>query len=111
MRETKNEDLILILEYIPQTLSDKAFWDAGSFAHSFNGYEYAGSFDGCFEISQKVVSAIEENKTEDLTLSELRTCLFFHYRAVHHAGGPPNELRVNSLLELIRDRVSKNEME
>lgn len=111
MRETKNEDLILILEYIPQTLSDKEFWDAGSFAHSFNGYEYGGSFEGCSEIANKVDLAIEENNTQDLALSELRTCLFFHYRASHHTGSSPNELRVNTLLELIRDRVSKNEME
>lgn len=111
MRETKNEDLILILEYIPQTLSDKAFWDAGSFAHSFNGYEFGGSFEGCADISTKVRLAIEANKTEDLTLSELRTCLFFHYRAIRHNGNRPNEARVNILLELIRDRVSKNEME
>ena len=111
MRETKNEDLILILEYIPQTLSDKAFWSAGSFAHSFNGYEYAGSFEGCCEIADKVLLAIEEHKTQDLTLSELRTYLFFHYRAIRHAGGSPNEFRVNTLLKLIRDKVSKGEFE
>ena len=109
MHDTKNEDLTL--EYIPQTLSDKAFWDAGSFAHSFNGYEYAGSFEGCFEISQKVVSAIEEGKTVDFTLSELRTALFFEYRTSHHTGSRPNEFRVNTLLKLIRDKVSKGEFE
>lgn len=109
MRQIKNEDLIL--ELIPQTITEKNRMSVGGFALSFNGYEYGGSFERCAEIANKARLAIEENKTEDLTLSELRTCLFFHYRAVHHAGGPPNELRVNTLLELIRDRVSKNEIE
>jgi len=105
MSDIKNKDLIL--EYIPQTIADKP----GSFAHSFNGYEYGGSFEGCADISTKVVAAIEEDKVKDLTLSELRTCLFFHYRSAHHTGGPPNEFRVNKLLELIRDRVSTNKIE
>lgn len=105
MSDIKNEDLTL--ELIPQTIKDRP----GSFAHSFNGYEYGGSFEACVDISTKVRLAIEANKTEGLTLSELRTCLFFHYRAIRHNGDRPNEAKVNTLLELIRDRISKNNIE
>lgn len=109
MRQIKNEDLIL--ELIPQTITEKNRMSVGGFALSFNGYEYGGSFERCAEIANKARLAIEENKTEELTLSELRNCLFFHYRASYHTGSSPIELRVNTLLKLIRDRVSKNEME
>lgn len=103
MRYIKNEDLIL--DEIPMTLDEG---DVSHFSHTFNGYEYGGSFKGCADVSKKVQTAINEKETELITLSELRACLFFYYRALRH-GGEPDKSRVDNLLHLIRDRVQKKE--
>jgi hypothetical protein len=47
------------------------------FAHTFDGYEYWGSFKRCVEIA---------NQRLDSTLAELRTSLFFAFRAQRHGG-------------------------
>lgn len=104
MSEIKNNELKL--ENIPKSLED----GGGYFSHTFNGYKYGGSFKGCAEISKKVRLAIKENRSENLNLSELRTSLFFYFRALRH-GGDPEESRVNNLLKLIRERVEKGELE
>ena len=103
MSYIKNEDLVLA--EIPRTLEE----GASHFSHTFNGYEFGGSFQGGAAISKKVSLAIKENSTEELTLSELRTSLFFYYRALRH-GGEPNKARVDKLLELIRERVANNQL-
>ena len=99
----KNQDLKL--KDIPKTIEE----DIPSFSHTFNGYEFAGSFEGCSDISMKVKAAINNNTTKHLTLSELRTSLFFYYRALRH-GGEPEEARVDQLLALIRERVEDGDL-
>ena len=101
----KNEELKL--EEIPNVIEEGGLY----FAHSFNGYEYGGSFQGCADISKKVREAIINNKTEELTLSEIRTSLFFYFRAVRHGGGEPDKPRVDKLLSLIRQRVKNKKLE
>lgn len=101
----ENKDLVL--DEIPLTLEEEG---VSHFSHTFNGYEYSGAFKECADISKKVLMAIVEEKTDQLNLSEIRTCLFFHYRALRH-GGKPDKLRVDSLLNLIRDRVRKKKFE
>jgi len=105
MSYIKNEDLKL--EEIPKTLEDGGSY----FSHSFNGYEFGGSFKGCADISKIVQESIEVNKTEGLTLSEIRTSLFFYFRAVRHGGGEPDKSRVDKLLNLIRERVENKKLE
>lgn len=100
----KNEDLKL--EEIPKSLEE----EVANFSHTINRYEFGGTFKGCAEVSMQVQLAIKENKTERLTLSELRTCLFFHYRALRH-GGDINKARVDLLLKLIRIRVQNKKFE
>jgi len=104
MSYIKNEDLIL--EEIPSSLEEGGSY----FSHTFNGYEFGGSFKGCADISKKVREEIIKNNTKELTLSELRTSLFFYFRALRH-GGEPEKSRVDKLLKLIRERVAENKLE
>ena len=101
----KNEDLQL--DQIPQSADE----DVHHFAATFNGYAAAGSFEACAEISQKVMNAIASDETENLTLTELRTVLFFTYRASRHTGEPPEAATVKTLLSLIRARVEVERVE
>lgn len=104
MSYIKNEDLRL--DEIPKTLEEGGSY----FSHSFNGYEFGNSVQGAAEISRKVREAIKENKTEELTLSEIRTCLFFYFRALRH-GGEPDKSRIDKLLDLIQERVQNGKLE
>jgi len=105
MSYIKNENLIL--DETPYSLEEGGSY----FAHSFNGYEFGGSFKGCSDISKKVQKAIKENQTENLTLSEIRTSLFFYFRALRHGRAEPNKIRVDKLLSLIRERVGNKKLE
>jgi hypothetical protein len=96
----------LSLDTIPKTIEE----GASNFSHTFDGYKFGGSFKECANISKRVQVSILNRETDNLTLSELRTCLFFHYRALRH-GGEPNKERVNNLLNLIRNRVLNNRFE
>lgn len=104
MSYIKNEDLTL--EDIPSSLEEGGSY----FSHTFNGYEFGGSFKGCADVSNKVEDAISKDNIEELTLSELRTSLFFYFRALRH-GGEPEKSKVDKLLGLIRKRVSNNKLE
>ena len=99
----KNEDLTL--KAIPKTLEE----GGGPFSHTFNGYEFGGSLEGCADISKKVKAAINNNTTKHLTLSELRTSLFFYFRALRH-GGEVEKAKVDQLLALIRERVEQRDL-
>jgi len=69
-------------EYIPE-FDGKHIW---KFACSLDFYKYHDSFIKCAEVSEKVVEKISKNQTDELTLTELRTELFFHFRASRHTG-------------------------
>jgi hypothetical protein len=53
-----------------------------SFAASFDGYRYWGSFAKCFEVGR----LDQSRDLHELTLTELRTCLFCLYRSIAHDG-------------------------
>src|SRR5262245_33925323 len=77
-----------------------------SFAASFNGYEYWGSFNKCFDVGELA----RTKPLVDLTLTELRTALFCQHRSICHDDGDltPDDLpRARALLEEIRDRVKR----
>jgi len=85
-----------------------ACWNLiNKFAHTFNGYEEAGSFDKCAEV------ALSGNPQ---TLSELRMCLFFSARSARHGGGDSEHARAartrhaHSLLKRIRRKVERGEI-
>ena len=49
------------------------------FAHTMDGYEWAGSFEKCAEIAK--------SPNED-SIDELRAALFFFFRSMRHSGEP-----------------------
>lgn len=105
METIKNEDLKL--DKIPKSLEEGAV----HFAHTFNGYEFHGSFQKCGDVAKKVNKAIEQNETTELTLSELRTAIFFYFRAMRHGGTEPDKSIVDKFLNLIRDRVEQERLD
>jgi len=87
--------------------SDSAWSEIVAFAHSFNGYEQAGSFFKAAQIA---------NERRHGSLTDLRICLFFEQRRFHHCGNSPapdgKQLNyIRSLLELIRPRVMCGEFD
>jgi hypothetical protein len=75
-----------------------------SFAASFNGVEYWGSVEKCVEMG-----AIHPTRDlRELTLTQLRTCLFCLYRVLDDEDGnlgPDDLRRAKAILAEIRDRV------
>ena len=72
------------------------------FAHSFNGYEYAGSFEACAAIA---------NGDNARSLSELLCALFFEARRDPHSGGYTDvTATVRDLLRQIKDKVKHQEL-
>jgi hypothetical protein len=85
------------------------------FALTFNGYDHWGSFEACADVANRFIRAFEENRSisEDITLTELRTCLFFEQRRWHHAGELPDENAIeylNYLVDKIREYVDRNKL-
>jgi len=93
--------------------SKDATWSVAStlvpFAASFNGYEYWGSFDKCFEVGKLV----RTRDLKTLTLIELRTALFCLYRSIVHDGESTAEddRRAQVMIEEIRRRVKQRAFE
>ena len=70
------------------------------FAHTFDAYEYHGSFEAAAEIANRHASD---------TLTDLRTCLFFEIRRWRHFGQDPDpeaDRYIRGLVAEIRRRVS-----
>lgn len=105
MAYLKNEELRL------KDLSPEAIGGGGWLSGTFNGYEHAGGFQECAEISAHVNSAIENGNTENFTLSEFRATLFFYFRAIRHSNGSPDQAIVNNLVDLMRKRISQGRLE
>jgi len=96
MHEIPNHQLTL--DQIPDPNAED--WSWSDFAHSFNGYEAAGSFAACSAIADRIKADGSES------LSELRCALFFSARAARHSGwdGPTPE-EVRHLIREIRRKV------
>ena len=72
------------------------------FAHSFNGYENADSFEACAAIA---------NGDNARSLSELLCALFFEARRDPHSGGYTDVTpTVRDLLRQIKDKVKHQEL-
>ena len=90
-----------------------ARWDGdqeiGRFAATFNGYQHWGSFKKCAEVANH-----RGKDLSTLTLTELRTSLFFHFRALHHDDWdvlPSDNKDAQEILAKIRDRVRRGAIE
>ena len=101
----------LLIDDLP---SRRASWkNILPFAHSFNGYEYCGSVQKCREIAKQGVASYKANGDLKLSLTDLRTCLFFEARRWKHLEKNPSNSGleyVRALLEAIRIRVQANEL-
>ena len=85
---------------IPDPEGDLRGWVR--FAHSFNGYEYAGSLEDCAAIA---------NGGKASSLSELRCALFFEARRDRHSGGYTDVTpTVRELLRQIKAEVEQEEL-
>ena len=104
IREIRNADLTEA--DIPGQDADWNSWSGiPSFAASFNGYRYWGSFEACFDMGELA----RTRGLPDLSLTELRTDLFCLYRTVCHEGKATAEdvERGQAILAAIRDRVRR----
>ena len=87
----------LDFEKIPDPDGDLSGWVR--FAHSFNGYEYVGSFEACAAIA---------NGGKASSLNELRCALFFEARRDRHSGGYTDVTpAVRELLRQIKAKVEQ----
>ncbi len=103
-----NQDLTL--ENVPNFNDD--WLVIGRFALSFDGFDFWKSFNKCADVADKCYSDFFNKK--NVTLTELRTFLFFEQRRWNHFGDEPNEEAINyirSLVEKIRKKVSCKELE
>src|ERR1700691_5099206 len=69
------------------------------FALTFNAYEALGSLEACAEIA---------NSRTAITLTDLRTCLFYEQRRWRHFGEKPDTLSMEyiyGILEKIRAKI------
>ena len=98
----------LILADIP---SRRAGWkNIIPFAQSFNGYEQCGSVQKCRDVAKQGVALHKANQELNLSLTDLRTCLFFEARRWKHLEKAPNKAGmeyVRALVEAIRLRVQE----
>ena len=93
-------DSQLTAAQIPDPDGDLSDWV--HFAHSFNGYEYAGSLEACAAIA---------NSGKASSLSELRCALFFEARRDRHSGGHTDVTpTVRDLLRQIKAKVVQQEL-
>ncbi len=78
------------------------------FALTFDGYAWS---DECGDIANGIQQEYRESGglREDLTLEELRACLFFNQRSWRHFGEDPDDAGmeyIRALLDAIRSHVA-----
>ncbi|MBI5953382.1 MAG: hypothetical protein HY865_17135 [Chloroflexi bacterium] len=84
------------------------------FALTFNGYKHWGSFKKCREVAREGVKLYRENKDLTLSLTDLRTCLFFESRRWKHYEKSPSKKGmeyVRTLVEAIRLHVTAKDLD
>ena len=114
-----NEDLLLghipTLESIKEA-NEESLERMKLFAYTFNGYDYYKDQNDPLEKVQDLGNRIRGHfpniELEKLSLSELRTCLFYEARGMHHTSQyyEPEELVNNytyALVKAIRKKIKK----
>ena len=83
----------------------QADWlEVSGFAHSFNGYEYWGSFEKCGDLANKILENYKTSGQLSTNLTSLRTCLFFEARRWRHYGYDPDEEALRYARALVEAR-------
>jgi hypothetical protein len=94
--------------------SKKATWrKIQPFALTFNGYEHWGTFKKCREVAQQGVTLYKNKRALTLSLTDLRTCLFFEAMRWRHLEKEPTKQGldyIHVLSEAIRARVLAREI-
>jgi hypothetical protein len=94
--------------------SHRASWKKiEPFALTFNGYKHWGSFKKCREVAEDGVKLYRAQKDMTLSLTDLRTCLFFESRRWKHLEKAPSKKGMeyaHILVEAIRVRVIAKEI-
>jgi hypothetical protein len=94
--------------------SSKATWKKIlPFALTFNGYEHWGNFKKCREVAHQGVVLYKGKQQLTLSLTDLRTCLFFEAMRWKHLEKEPTKQGleyVHALSEAIRARVLAREI-
>jgi hypothetical protein len=94
--------------------SNKATWrKVLPFALTFNGYEHWGNFKKCREVAHQGVTLYKNKQQLTLSLTDLRTCLFFEAMRWKHLEKEPTKQGLNyvhALSEAIRARVLAREI-
>ena len=94
--------------------SSKATWrKILPFALTFNGYEHWGTFKKCREVSQQGITLYKSKQALALSMTDLRTCLFFEAMRWRHLEKEPTKQGlgyIHALGEAIRARVIAREI-
>ena len=94
--------------------SNRARWGKVlPFALTFNGYEQWGTFEKCRAVAKRGVDLFRSQQQLSQSLTDLRTCLFFEARRLHHFEKKPSKIRmeyIHALLDAIRVRVLAREV-
>ena len=94
--------------------SGKATWKKIlPFALTFNGYEHWGTFKKCREVAHQGVALYKAKQVLTLSLTDLRTCLFFEAMRWKHFEKDPSKQGleyVRALSDAIRTRVLAREI-
>ena len=94
--------------------SSKATWKKIlPFALTFNGYEHWGTFKKCREVAHQGVALYKAKQVLTLSLTDLRTCLFFEAMRWKHFEKDPTKQGleyVRALSDAIRVRVLAREI-
>ena len=94
--------------------SSKATWrKILPFALTFDGYEHWGTFKKCREVSQQGITLYKSKQALTLSLTDLRTCLFFEAMRWRHLDKAPTKRGldyVHTLADAIRTRVLTREI-
>jgi hypothetical protein len=87
-----------------------ASWDTiVSFAQAIDGYRAIGQKE-CAQLCNRVKSELSRNpvSVQMLSLTELRSCLFFEQRRFNHFGHEPlgaDRIFINTLLQAIQRKI------
>jgi len=94
--------------------SSKATWrKILPFALTFDGYEHWGTFKKCREVSQQGITLYKSKQALTLSMTDLRTCLFFEAMRWRHLEKEPTKQGLGYILalsEAIRARVIAREI-
>lgn len=94
--------------------SQRATWlQIEKFAFTFDGYRYLPN-RACANLANRALRSFAAGSIDlgNMSLSKLRSCLFFEQRRYHHFGWPPEATDmkyIRTLVAAIRSKVAASE--